>query len=196
MASAARPRACARVAGALAVALLAGLPAACVTRSASVGHRMLLPGTGARYEPGPTGLFVMPLVLSSPEPEFPAAAGPVGSIEKTVCAEVWLSADGEITRVAPFDQSSECAEGGDAQAQPYAASVAAALRHWEFTPAMVCEFPPDQPDRRAQGDCTGPDVTVRRVPVRLNYAFTFSSRNGRRRVGFARASVDGSHARP
>ncbi len=173
----------------MATVVLAGSLAACATGSASVGHRMLLPDTGARHDIASTQLFVMPVTLAAPEPAFPAVAEAAKAIDVTVCAEVWLSADGDITRIAPFDGAPECADGASPQAQPYAQSVVAALQHWEFTPAMVCEFPPERLDKRAQGDCTGSEVTLRRVPVRLNYAFTFSSRDGRRRVGIARGTV-------
>lgn len=150
---------------------------------------MLLPGTEARHALAPTELFVMPVTLAAPEPAFPGVAEGARAIDVTVCAEVWLSADGEITRIAPFEAAPECAGGTDPQVQPYAQSVADALQRWEFTPAMICEFPPELGHKRAQGDCTGPEVLVRRVPVRLNYAFTFSIRDGRRRVGFARGAV-------
>lgn len=111
-----------------------------------------------------------------------------------VCAEVWLSADGDITRVAPFDATPDCARSTEPEARDYAQAVADALRRWEFTPAMICEFPPQSLGKRARGDCTGQEVVVRRVPVRLNYAFTFSSREGKRQVGIARKSHDDAAA--
>ncbi len=178
------------------MAMAALFLAACAVRSASVGHRMLLPETGARHVVASTQLFVMPLTLAAPEPAFPAVAEDAKAVEVTVCAEVWLSENGDLTRIAPFDDGPECAAGAGPQAQPYAQSVAEALRRWQFTPAMICEFPPELLDKRAKGDCTGSEVTVRRVPVRLNYAFTFSSRDGRRRVGFAPRPAPDADRRP
>lgn len=172
-----------------AVAVLATIVATvgCATRSASVDHRMLLPPGGDRIELEPQQLFVMPIALSQPEPEFPLAeAGTTGPVEVTACAEVWLSAEGDVTRVTPFHDAPECEPGADPEMRGYAQAVDAALRRWEFTPAMICEFPPQALAKRERGDCTGPEVTVRRVPVRLNYAFTFSSRDGKRQVGIAR----------
>lgn len=158
----------------------------CATRSATVGHRMLLPETSDRHALAPTQFFVMPVALSAPEPVFPATADVGAPVDVVVCAEIWLSADGDITRVAPFDATPDCAPGADPEARDYAQAVADVLRGWEFTPAMICEFPPQSLGKRARGDCRGPEVVVRRVPVRLNYAFTFSSREGKRRVGIAR----------
>lgn len=176
-----------RIARSVVAATLAGAAiAGCATRSASVDHRMLLPQAGARHELAPTQLFVMPVTLAAPEPAFPVVADEPAPVEIVVCAEVWLSADGEVTRVAPFDGAQDCADGTAPRARAYAQSVADALRRWEFTPAMICEFPPQALDKRERGDCTGPGVVVRRVPVRLDYAFTFSSTEGRHRVGVAR----------
>src|SRR3546814_4581172 len=123
----------------------------------------------------------MPIALASPEPVFPETDAAAATIDVEVCAEIWLSADGDVTRFAPFHATPECAQGADPAVRDYAQAVGDALRRWEFTPAMICEFPPELLARRDEGDCRGPEVTVRRVPVRLNYAFTFSSRDGRRR---------------
>lgn len=174
---------------ALAGLVLLAAAAGCASRSAHVGHRMLLPQGGDRVELQSRELFVMPVALASPEPVFPEHAD--GSVDVEVCAEIWLSADGEVTRVAPFDASPECARGADPAVRAYVQAVDAALRRWEFTPAMICEFPPQLLARRESGDCRGPEITVRRVPVRLNYAFTFSSRDGKRRVGVARRQASG-----
>lgn len=168
------------------LAVACALAGGCATRSASVEHRMLLPQAGPRHAVESTQFFVMPVTLAAPEPVFPPVAAGAGAVEVTVCAEVWLSADGDITRVAPFDGAPECVATTASQSRAYADSVAEALRRWAFTPAMICEFPPELLDRRAEGDCTGPDVAVRRVPVRLDFAFTFSSRDGERRVGVSR----------
>ena len=173
------------------IALLVIAVAGCATRTTHVDGRMLLPASGARHETDAREFFVMPMTLVSPEPVFPASSADAGTFEVTVCAEIWLSASGDITRVAAFDGAPGCAAVSDPQAQPYARSVADALQRWEFTPAMVCEFPTALLDERAQGDCTGPEVVVRQVPVRLNYAFTFSIRDGRRRIGFARSPQTG-----
>ena len=167
--------------------VLAVIAAGCATRSTSVDHRMLLPQGGERVELESRELFVMPIALASPEPVFPEAA--VGSVDVEVCAEIWLSADGDVTRVVPFHATPECARGADPAVRDYAQAVGDALRRWEFTPAMICEFPPELLAMRDEGDCRGSDITVRRVPVRLNYAFSFSSRDGKKRVGVARQRV-------
>lgn len=175
---------------ALAGLVLAIAATGCATRTTRVDHRMLLPPGGDRVELESRELFVMPIALASPEPVFPETA--VGAVDVEVCAEIWLSADGDVTRVVPFDTTPGCVQAADPAARDYAQAAGDALRRWEFTPAMICTFPPELLARRDAGDCTGPDVAVRRVPVRLNYAFTFSSRDGRRRVGVARRPSAGA----
>lgn len=177
------PARCAQVMAALVLVVAA---TGCASRSARIDHRMLLPQAGARHAVESTQFFVMPVSLAAPEPAFPELAEDAGAIDVTVCAEIWLSEDGDVSRVMPFDATPECAQTGEVQARAYAQAVVEAMRGWEFTPAMICEFPPQLLARRDAGDCTGPDVTVRRVPVRLEYAFSFSSREGRRRVGVVR----------
>jgi len=177
-------RACGTGMWAMAGLVLAIAATGCATRSKNVGHRMLLPQGGDQVELASRELFVMPVALASPEPVFPEAAA--ASVDVEVCAEIWLSADGDVTRVVPFHDAPGCAPDGDPAVRDYAQAVGDALRRWEFTPAMICEFPPELLAQRDEGNCTGPEVSVRRVPVRLNYAFTFSSRDGKRRVGVAR----------
>jgi len=172
---------------AMAGLVLAIAATGCATRSTHIDHRMLLPQGGDRVELESRELFVMPIALASPEPVFPETAA--ASVDVEVCAEIWLSADGDVTRVAPFHDASGCAPDGDPAVRDYAQAVGDALRRWEFTPAMICEFPPELLAQRDEGNCTCPEVSVRRVPVRLNYAFTFNSRDGRRRVGIARKAA-------
>ena len=175
----------------MAALVLAVAATGCATRSTSVDHRMLLPPGGDRVELESLELFVMPIALASPEPVFPGAEATAAAVEVEICAEIWLSAEGDVTRVAPFHATPECAQGADPAMRDYARAVGDALQRWEFTPAMICEFPPQLLAKRDEGDCRGSEVTVRRVPVRLNYAFTFSSRDGRRRVGVARQRASG-----
>jgi hypothetical protein len=190
-------RAPAQRAQVVAALVLVAAATGCATRSASIDHRMLLPQAGARHALESTQFFVMPVSLAAPEPVFPELAEDALAIDLTVCAEVWLSEDGDVSRVVPFDVTVECAQTSTERALAYAQAVVEAMRGWEFTPAMICEFPPQSMDKRERGDCTGPEVVVRRVAVRLDYAFTFSLRNGRKRVGVARKlPVDAAPAAP
>jgi hypothetical protein len=160
------------------------LLAGCASTVQTVDHEMLLqPGT-AQYRMDELELFVMPLELDAPLPVFPEAVTATEVAPVTACAEAWLSEDGDVTHVAAVHGLPGCDAAGEASA-PFAASVLDALSHWSFTPPMVCRFREDQRAQREAGDCRG-DVEVRRVPVRLAYAFRFERRAGRAAVGSRR----------
>ena len=167
-----------------AVSVLAMLLAGCASSVETVDHQMLLqPGT-AQYEMDDLEFFVMPMELDAPLPVFPEAVTAPEVAPVFVCAEIWLSADGDVTRVAPVGDLPGCGDGADAAA-PFEAAVLVRLRQWSFTPARVCRFREDQRDKRERGDCRG-DVEVERVPVRLAYAFRFERHQGRAAVGSRR----------
>ena len=157
----------------------------CASTVETVDHRMLLqPGT-AQYEMDELELFLMPMELDAPLPAFPVrvVADEVPPI--TACVEVWLSADGDVTRLAPLHDLPGCSAAGDDALAHFEQSVLAALHGWSFTPARVCRFREDQREKRERGDCRG-DVEVERVPVRLAYAFRFERHGGRAAVGSRR----------
>lgn len=165
--------------------VLACLAAGCASTVETVDHRMLLqPGT-AQYEMADLDLFVMPMELEAPLPGFPAGVVDADVPPVEACAEIWLSSEGEVTRVSAIHDLPGCAGEGDRAAAPFEQSVLDTLRGWSFAPARVCRFREDQRDKRAKGDCRG-DVEVVRVPVRLAYAFRFERRHGRVDVGSRR----------
>src|SRR3546814_3220273 len=141
----------------------------CATRGTSVDHRMLLPQGGDRVELESRELFVMPIALASPEPVFPETDAAAATIDVEVCAEIWLSADGDVTRVAPFHATPECAQGADPAVRDYAQAVGDALRRWEFTPAMICEFPPALLARRDEGRSEAHTAELQSL-MRISYA--------------------------
>ena len=144
---------------------------------------LLQPGT-ATYEMDELELFVMPLELQTPLPVFPSAIEAAEVQPVTVCAELWLSASGDVTRVAPIHDLPGCAEDDDVAAA-FEQSVLAGLARWTFIPARVCRFREDQRGKRERGDCRG-DVEIVSVPVRLAYAFRFERHQGRVAVGSRR----------
>src|SRR3546814_11436416 len=94
---------------AMAGMVLAIAATGCATRGTSVDHRMLLPQGGDRVEPESREPFVMPLALASPAPVFPATADAAATTDVGVCAETWLSAAVDVTRVAPVPSTPESA---------------------------------------------------------------------------------------
>jgi hypothetical protein len=60
------------------------------------------------------------------------------------------------------------------------------MRRWTFSAAAICRFPERLRAQRERRDCTGKDVALTHVPVRLTYAFTFERQAGRARVAGGR----------
>jgi hypothetical protein len=181
---------------AVAAAGLALLSAACATQVAhvdpapvdvaSVGHALLLPSGQPQYRLDGLTLFVMPIELDSPPPVFPSsvAAGDVAPV--TVCVEAWLDDAGDVSRLVPARGGDGCPKQADAQASPYEQAVLAAMHAWSFSAAAICRFPERLRAQRDRGECTGSEVELTRVPVRLTYAFTFERHAGREQVASAR----------
>src|SRR3546814_16579685 len=86
----------------VAVVVACCLATACATRVAKVDHHVILQPGAVQHELAALELFVMPMELEAPPPEFPAAYASGDLAPLVVCAEVWLDADGNIRRIAPL----------------------------------------------------------------------------------------------
>jgi hypothetical protein len=173
-----------RVAAAMACCLVAG----CASQVAKVDHQVILQPGVVHHELDELELFVMPIELESPPPEFPAAYAHGDLSPLVVCAEVWLDTHGDITRVAPLHQEPDCPARTDARTLAFEQAVVARLRQWIWGPARICRFPERLREQREHDDCTGNEVDVVPVPVRLAYAFTFQRSAGRASVASSRVA--------
>lgn len=162
------------------------LATACASRIAKVDHQLILQPAQARYQLDNLELFVMPMELEAPPPGFPVAYAQGDLAPLVVCAEVWLDTHGDITRVAPLHQEPDCPARTDPRTAAFEQAVVAKLQQWLWGPARICRFPEHLREQYERGDCTGNDVDIVPVPVRLAYAFTFQRSAGRASVGSAR----------
>jgi hypothetical protein len=169
-------------------ACLCLVTAACATRVAKVDHQVILQPGESRYELSELELFVMPMELEAPPPEFPAAYAQGDLAPLVVCAEVWLDTHGDITHVASLHQEPDCPARTDARTLAFEQAVVARLRQWTWGPARICRFPERLREQRERDDCTGNEVDVVPVPVRLAYAFTFQRSAGRASVASSRVA--------
>ncbi|TWT19332.1 hypothetical protein FQY83_13330 [Luteimonas marina] len=170
--------ACRSLASGLVIAALAG----CASTERAVGKRMILPPSAARMTLEDRQAFLMAVPIEAPLPTYPQDDAR-GDGMTEVCVEFIVGEQGAVTEATPAYGVDSCA------AQPHPAFVAAAVdavRRWTFFGAAVCEFP-EGVERTA--DCSGEDVVVRPVAIRLMYAFSFERRGGKARVG-ARPSDD------
>jgi hypothetical protein len=180
---------------AVAAAGVAALLTACATRVAHVDvpadrrridHALLKPTDQPQYQMDDLSLFVMPMELKSPPPAFPAGIAPGDLAPVTVCVEAWLDDVGNVARLAPVHGGAGCPTQADAGVAPYEQAVVEAMHRWMFSAAAICRFPERLRAQRERRDCTGKDVRLTHVPVRLTYAFTFERQAGRTRIAGGR----------
>ena len=164
--------------GMLAAAVVALSLAGCASSVARVDHHLLLQRGTVQYEMQPLELFVMPQELEAPLPPFPASVSgeEVGPV--VACVELWLSESGDVTHVGPLHGAAGCATEGDLALVPFEEAVMTTLQAWQFSPARICRFPEHLRAQMERGDCTGREVDIDKVPVRLAYAFTFERKAG------------------
>lgn len=166
----------------LAVLAAGFLLAACASRVARVDHQVILQPGEVRHELDGLELFVMPMELDARPPGFPAEYGEGDLAPLVVCVEVWLDASGDPTYVAALQQEPDCLPRTDARTLAFEQAVVDALWHWHWAPARICRFPERLRAQMERGDCTGREVDIDEVPVRLAYAFTFERKAGRASV--------------
>ena len=102
-------------------------------------------------------------------PEYPAARLADSLPPLSICAELWIDADGVVTNVQPVVQAPECS-AIDAPREDFDDAVAAATRQWAFLPAFICE---DSDDGAQDFECKG-NGRLRYIPIRLTYRFVFT----------------------
>lgn len=154
------------------------LLAACASRIAKVDHQMILQPGEVRHELESLELFVMPMELDAPRPGFPTGYTEGDLMPLVVCVEVWLDASGDPTHVAALQQEPGCPARRDARLPVFEQAVVDALWNWHWTPARICRFPEHLRAQMERGGCTGREVDIDKVPVRLAYAFTFERKAG------------------
>ena len=175
---------------ALALAAMLPLLGGCVTRTAGVEQRLILPEGSARYEMSDHQAFVYPAPQGNQPPAFPEALERRELAPTTLCASFVVDAGGAVRDVALLEDAG-CAV---AASQPVlGGAVLEAVSAWRFEPAMFCTYP-DAATRNRDWNghgCAGEVAEARPVAVTLAYAFTFEVRNGRPRVDAVRSSTGG-----
>lgn len=152
----------------LSVALLAvGMVAGCST-TREVDMRMLLPAGAPLMHVPENQVLLMAAPLSQPMPAFPADAPVKGEV--STCIEMVVDASGGVSAATPLYGLPECPLA-QAQIDPrIVAAALAAVRQCQFFAAALCTFPEGA---ARNDDCSGPDVAVTPVAIKLSYVFTF-----------------------
>lgn len=156
----------------LAMPLAAAVSSGCKTTS-GVAMRMILP-PGARVMDIPKDkAFLMASPVSQPMPEFPAGVSRAADV--SACVEMVVDESGAVSSAVPVYGLPECPLEQAEIDQRFVASSLEAVKRWQFLAAAICTFPPGAPKT---DDCSGMDVMVSPVAIKLSYVFSFQG-NGR-----------------
>ncbi|MCD9004836.1 hypothetical protein LDO31_01030 [Luteimonas sp. XNQY3] len=150
---------------------------ACSHRTAQVERAMVLPPSAQVHAVESHQRFLMAAPIHDPDPAFPVGARLEGELR--LCVGFVVDADGAVRNVAADREGVGCADPTGLATAPFVEAVTGTLRTWRYFGAAICTFPADV-DPDSDPRCEGEGVEVDAVPIRLRYAFTFSSERGGR----------------
>ena len=145
----------------------------------NVGMGMILPPGAVRSVVPEDQLFLMATEISTPLPSYPSDLVKASPADIMVCAELVLGTDGAVTSVRPLYAIPECPLLQSELDPRFTEAVRDAVLKWQFFAAALCTFPPGVPK---DDDCKSQGVTIRHVPIKLAFVFTFSTKHGRATV--------------
>ena len=130
----------------------------------------------ARMVIADTETFFMPLARhDNALPAYPAALLAQRLPPQSACLRVSIDGAGTVMEAAPIEQPPDCpGSGADEVDARFFAAAEAAARHWQFDPAVRCEYPNLQAQKSQ--DCSGGRETPQAVS--LAYRFVFEQRDG------------------
>ena len=114
--------------------------------------------------------FLMAAPVSQPLPEYPT--GVKRGASASVCIEFVIDEKGAVSSAAPLYALPECPGSRVELDTRFVDSAVEAASQWQFLAAAICTF--------SQGveptdDCSGNDVVVTAVAIKIAYVFTFQS---------------------
>ena len=155
--------------------------------SYAIGQQLLPPasngGQAGQIQPytlSGSEVFRMPEPLHAPLPELPTTGSTQSLPPVTLCLNVVVDAQGQVSRSLLLAQRAECIAGNEVQNETLLRAASDAVQQWKFLPAAICQFAHGM-QAGAGSDCSNAE-RVETVPVTLAYAFTFEVLQGQTRV--------------
>ena len=152
-----------------AAALIVLLVAGCRT-SSTVGMQMVLPPMAEVMDVPKDKTFLMASPVTQPLPAFPS--GVQRGASARVCIEFVIDENGAVSSAAPLYGLPECPAPKEELDPQFIISAVEAAGRWQFLAAAICTFP-DGVD--ATDDCSGEEVVVTTVAIKIAYVFSFES---------------------
>ena len=136
---------------------------------ARTDYSLIVPSNVEAYEEQTNQRFLLgerigPTAL----PTYPSGLVALRLSPQSICVEIDIDEDGKIAAARQLNDVEECRAKTNEQ---FLQAALAAVGQWSFHPARMCTFPNAA---SVNDDCSGTNVVVERVPVRLAYRFTFS----------------------
>lgn len=150
-------------------ALIVVAVAGCKTRSA-VDMRMVLPPMTEVMDVPKGKTFLMASPVTQPMPKYPVGVQRGASAH--VCIELVIDENGAVASATPLYGLHECPAAQDELDTRFVDSAVEAAGRWQFLAAAICTFPEGG---EATDDCSGDEVVVTTVAIKLAYVFTFQS---------------------
>ena len=143
--------------------------AGCKTKSA-VGLRMILPPGAETMVVPEDQVFLMASPISQPMPVFPA--GSQRNVNISACVEIVIDESGAVSSITPIYSAPDCPLDEASMDHRFVSAVTTAVSKWQFLAAALCTFPPDT---AISDDCSGDDVVISPIAIKLSYVFSFQS---------------------
>ena len=139
---------------------------------------MLIPSGASAWEEKPNERFLVAEPVGNQSmPDYPSQYLGSDLEERLVCVEIVVHPDGHVSSARHNREAMECQHGSIEPA--FVDSAVATISGWQFFGAQLCRFPEGvEPDDA----CTGDDVDIVPVPLRLTYVFAFSQMEGEGQV--------------
>lgn len=152
-----------------AAALIVVLVAGCKTRS-TVGMQMVLPPMAEVMDVPKDKTFLMASPVMQPLPAYPS--GVQRGASARVCIEFVIDENGAVASTTPLYGLPECPALQEQLDPQFIASAVEAASRWQFLAAAICTFPEGVEPTE---DCSGDEVVVTTVAIKIAYVFTFQS---------------------
>jgi len=152
-----------------AAALIVVLVAGCKTRS-TVGMQMVLPPMAEVMDVPKDKTFLMASPVTQPLPAYPS--GVKRGATAHVCIEFVIDENGAVASTTPLYGLPECPAPQEELDPQFISSAVEAAGQWQFLAAAICTFPEGVEPTE---DCSGEEVVVTTVAIKIAYVFTFQS---------------------
>ena len=138
--------------------------------TSQVDMRMILPAGAPVMDIPEDKMFLMASPVSQPMPTYPE--GVSHTAEVSTCVEMVIDETGAVSSATPLYGLPDCPQQQASIDPRFVGSSIEAVKNWQFLAAAVCTFPPGT---SMTEDCSGDDVVIAPVAIKLAYAFSFHS---------------------